>query len=316
MTLVKRGEIWWYDFQFGNQRIRESTKSTSKVVAKAAEQQRRRDLEHGFHNITEIRENRIRLLRDVAAQYLDDYRLRFRGVTFAEYAIGHVTQHLGDELLVDIDEAAVLGYQSSRLKELAAPKSVNEEVRFLLTMMEQQGDVIRASLRKKKKLKIPARRKIGKAYEADETHRMRQLSKKSRSPHIYLALSHSGSGEEWADDENAMTSAEAQAFKRACSCFGLGRYFYNFAEMWVDLNENKQPKFVPNLPAWALPKSQASAKQRNAAGKCDQQPGSSLTVAKGPFDASVTKKIEGASSGTWAGPLLEHSDDGCAGAFR
>ena len=33
---------------------------------------------------------------------------------------------------------------------------------------------------------------------------------------------HSGSGEEWADDENAMTSAEAQAFKRACSCFGLG----------------------------------------------------------------------------------------------
>ena len=38
---------------------------------------------------------------------------------------------------------------------------------------------------------------------------------------------HSGSGEEWADDENAMTSAEAQAFKRACSCFGLGRYFYD-----------------------------------------------------------------------------------------
>jgi integrase len=55
-------------------------------------------------------------------------------------------------------------------------------------MMEQQGDVIRAGLRKKKKLKLPARRKIGKAYEADETQRMRQLSKKSRSPHIYLAL--------------------------------------------------------------------------------------------------------------------------------
>ncbi|HEY6375104.1 MAG TPA: hypothetical protein VIX90_06220, partial [Edaphobacter sp.] len=91
-------------------------------------------------------------------------------------------------MLVDIDEAAILGYQSSRLKELAAPKSVNEEVRFLLTMMEQQGEVIRAALRKKKKLKLPTRRKIGKAYGADETYRMRQLSKKSRSPHIYLAL--------------------------------------------------------------------------------------------------------------------------------
>ena len=57
-----------------------------------------------------------------------------------------------------------------------------------------------------------------------------------------------------------MTSAEAQAFKRACSCFGLGRYFYDFAEMWVELNENKQPKSVPSLPAWALPKSHTSTK--------------------------------------------------------
>jgi hypothetical protein len=105
--------------------------------------------------------------------------------------------------------------------------------------------------------------------------------------------SHSGSGEEWADDENAMTSAEAQAFKRACSCFGLGRYFYSFAEMWVDLNENKHPKNVPSLPAWALPKSRASAPQPNASGKPDQQPRSSSAVAKGPLDASVTTKIEG-----------------------
>jgi hypothetical protein len=37
--------------------------------------------------------------------------------------------------------------------------------------------------------------------------------------------SHSATGEEWADNDNAGTSAEAQAFKRACSCFGLGRIF-------------------------------------------------------------------------------------------
>ena len=43
---------------------------------------------------------------------------------------------------------------------------------------------------------------------------------------------HSGTGEEWADEDNAMTSAEAQAFKRACSCFGLGRYFYDIDPPW------------------------------------------------------------------------------------
>ena len=52
----------------------------------------------------------------------------------------------------------------------------------------------------------------------------------------------------------AMTAAEAQAFKRACSCFGLGRYLYNFAEMWVPLNEYRQPMRVSDMPHWALPK--------------------------------------------------------------
>ena len=60
--------------------------------------------------------------------------------------------------------------------------------------------------------------------------------------------SHSGTGEKWADDQNAATSAEAQAFKRACACFGLGRYFYNVPGVWVDLDEFHQPKSVPSLP--------------------------------------------------------------------
>lgn len=65
--------------------------------------------------------------------------------------------------------------------------------------------------------------------------------------------SHSGTGEERADDENGMTSADAQAFKRACTCFGLGRYFYEFQGSWVDLDQNQQPKHIPALPAWAIP---------------------------------------------------------------
>ena len=59
---------------------------------------------------------------------------------------------------------------------------------------------------------------------------------------------HAGSGEEWADEENAMTAAEAQAFKRAASCYGLGRYLYNLAEMWVPLNEHRQLMQIPTLP--------------------------------------------------------------------
>jgi len=65
--------------------------------------------------------------------------------------------------------------------------------------------------------------------------------------------SHSATGEEWTDNENAGTSAEAQAFKRACSCFGLGRYLYNLSGVWVDLDEHGHPAETPQLGGWAKP---------------------------------------------------------------
>jgi hypothetical protein len=63
----------------------------------------------------------------------------------------------------------------------------------------------------------------------------------------------SGTGEEWADRENALTAAEAQAFKRALSCFGLGRYLYDVDGEWVELEKNGLPSRIPKLPRWATP---------------------------------------------------------------
>jgi len=89
--------------------------------------------------------------------------------------------------------------------------------------------------------------------------------------------SHSGTGEEWADDENCMTSADAQAFKRACSCLGLGRYLYDFPAIWVDLDENRQPVRAPALSAWALPENwrkgmRPSARTGNGSGASSNGP--------------------------------------------
>jgi len=64
----------------------------------------------------------------------------------------------------------------------------------------------------------------------------------------------SGTGEEWSDKENALTGAEAQAFKRALSCFGLGRYLYDMDGEWIELDQNGVPKKIPKLPRWATPK--------------------------------------------------------------
>jgi hypothetical protein len=63
----------------------------------------------------------------------------------------------------------------------------------------------------------------------------------------------SGTGEEWSEKENALTGAEAQAFKRALSCFGLGRYLYDIDGQWVELDDRGLPAIIPKLPRWATP---------------------------------------------------------------
>ena len=103
---------------------------------------------------------------------------------------------------------------------------------------------------------------------------------------------HAGSGEDWADESNAMTTAEAQAFKRAASCYGLGRYLYNLAEMWVPLNEHRQPFEFPSLPQWALPKTGAPVKSHPASGPHP------ATVQRGPIDQRILAEM-------WV-PLNEH----------
>jgi hypothetical protein len=98
---------------------------------------------------------------------------------------------------------------------------------------------------------------------------------------IFGIGSHSATGEQWTDDENAGTAAEAQAFKRACCCFGLGRYLYHFTGTWVDLDDRKRPKITPKLVGWATPQGwrkglrpQREADQRSSTPEDSAKPAS------------------------------------------
>jgi|HubBroStandDraft_6_1064221.scaffolds.fasta_scaffold289500_2 integrase len=180
MSVFLRGSTWWYKFQFADRVIRESAKTTSKTVARAAERQRRRELEEGYNNIGDRREERVQTLVVVARAYLDDYKLKHRSGTFAAYAIGHVVRHLGRLLLVDFSTDTVKQYQIARLKEQASPKSINEEVGFLLRLLGERGDAIRAALRREKNLKLRVGSSAGKVFSHDQKARL--LSAATASP--------------------------------------------------------------------------------------------------------------------------------------
>jgi len=56
-------------------------------------------------------------------------------------------------------------------------------------------------------------------------------------------ITRSSTGEPDSDSERseiAGTTAEAQAFKRACAMFGLGRYLYNLPSLWVEYDAPNQ----------------------------------------------------------------------------
>ena len=69
----KAASVWWYKFYFAGQFIRESSKTTSKTLAKQAEQKRHRDLEEGFNGLVDRRDDRIRTLSELAGAYLAGY---------------------------------------------------------------------------------------------------------------------------------------------------------------------------------------------------------------------------------------------------
>ena len=61
------------------------------------------------------------------------------------------------------------------------------------------------------------------------------------------------------------TAAEAQAFKRACSKFGLGRYLYNIPIVWVDYDEeHRRLVDTPELSGRFVPGPEINDQERVA----------------------------------------------------
>ena len=132
--------------------------------------------------------------------------------------------------------------------------------------------------------------------------------------------SHSGTGEEWADDPNGMTAADAQAFKRACAVFGLGRYFYDFIAPWVDLDQNRQPRKSPPLSVWAIPENWRKG-MRPPARNGNSEPSATNNLgsdgANGTGHAAVSQRGPGnGANGQANGSSIPAPNNGHASAVR
>ncbi|HUZ45214.1 MAG TPA: tyrosine-type recombinase/integrase [Terriglobia bacterium] len=182
--LYRRGGVWWYEFAFCGQRIRESSKSNSKTVARDAERTRRRQLEEGLHG---IKKHRARLFTVAAEEWLAFKRphLAPRSVAIEEQNLEHLKPHFGGKLLGDIAPEDVARYQQARLDEGASPKTINLEMGTVRAILRRNR--LWANLQPDVKM-LPTRDDIGQAITPEQETKLLEECNKSRSRSLYPAV--------------------------------------------------------------------------------------------------------------------------------
>jgi len=190
MALFRRGpepedpkhdtRLWWYEFTFAGRRIRESAKTTRKTIAQDAEKKRRLELEKAYNGLEDKRRERIRSVAELAEEYRDAHMaVPGRTSQFVPGAVKHITRICGGLMLVDVSDSVVKRYQTTRLKEKASPKTVNNETGVLLRILGDHGDLIRLRMKRQRALNIPVKNEPGRAFTVDEQRAMLSVAKAS-----------------------------------------------------------------------------------------------------------------------------------------
>src|SRR5215467_647451 len=114
MSVFKNGRNYHYEFKLDGRRHRGSTGTANKQLAIQEERRQRERLEKSYSQIVEeeAREQQRKTIKQAAEEFLVDYRLKHESATYAEYALRHVTDHLGRKLVVEITPLVVKRYQT------------------------------------------------------------------------------------------------------------------------------------------------------------------------------------------------------------
>jgi integrase len=186
----KNSNNWWYDFQFAGQRIRESTKTSSKKLAADAERVRRRHMEEGFNGVK--KRDKAKLFVIAAEDWLaiKSLTLATSSIRIERDNLKHLLPCFGRQLVTDIEASDVSTYQLARLHAGASPKTVNLEIGTLRAILRRnrRWSEIQMDVRM-----LPTRDDVGRALTLQEEERLLAACAVSRSrllhPVVVLALS-------------------------------------------------------------------------------------------------------------------------------
>lgn len=179
------GKVWWYDFIFQGQRIRESSKTRSKTIAREAEKVRRRELEESYNGIK--RRDRAKLFGIAADEWL-----QMKALTLATSSqrierdnLKHLRPHFEKRLMSDINAKDISRYQQVRIGEKASPKTINLEIGTMRAILRRHRvwSEIQQDVRMLSTLDD-----VGYALSAEEESALISACIRSRSRSLYPAV--------------------------------------------------------------------------------------------------------------------------------
>jgi integrase len=183
MGLYKRGGVWWYEFSFQGQRIRESSNTTSKTAAGHIERERRRRLELSAGG---VRQQKPLLFSAASKGWLAE-SAHWSVSTREIYGLKlkHLKPAFGKLLLSDITATDISRFQRDRQKAGASGREINMETAVLRMILRKHRlwYLVEPDYRP-----LREREEVGKALTTDEIHRLLTAAKRSRSRSIHPAL--------------------------------------------------------------------------------------------------------------------------------
>jgi hypothetical protein len=141
--LYKRGKVWWYEFAFNGVRIRESSGTDSKTLARQSQLKRRRDLEL---SVSGIKRERPLVFAEAAKQWLSTKTaLSPFGQRYYRQYVRKLNAHLDKRLVTELTPGDVASLQRLRQAKGLSGRQINAEVGTLRAILRYHGHWSRIS---------------------------------------------------------------------------------------------------------------------------------------------------------------------------
>jgi integrase len=163
---LQQSAVWWYEFSFAGQRIRESSKQTGKTLALKAEENRLKSLKKAYAGEpTETPKERIRTVVSAVAALKKRYPTNHRpkSVCVVNERSAHLERLLGSLLMPDLTEERITDYMSDRKAEGVSNRTINLELSVLSQAIGRKFQFLWPNLRR-----LEERHDVGRALSQAE----------------------------------------------------------------------------------------------------------------------------------------------------